>query len=392
MLWPNSLGEFYATFTGFLGFKPNSAEGKTMGLAAYGFENAEIYTLLHEKIFQNSEADFLLKSKEFVASTWEERYKFLEETLNIKNLPIAKRENIDKIYQDIAYAVQSIIVEVMIKMLKFGQAQFPSKRLCLAGGLAMNVSMNGKIIKSGLIDDIFVQPLASDNGSMLGAAILKNIEVMGNTNFSIMNHLYYGSEYSNYEIKQALEERNLKYRYSEKPWEEAAKLIADGEIIAWYNGRMEAGARALGNRSIISNPCDPKIKDIINDIKNREKWRPLAISILDEYKEEYLEGNISHCARFMIVTHVVKPEMRDTIPSALHIDNTTRPQVVIKEYNEPYYNLISEFNKLTGIPLVINTSLNDRGEPIVENPIQAIDFFLKSDLKALFLQNYIIKK
>jgi len=277
-------------------------------------------------------------------------------------------------------------------LIKIGKRKFKSNNLCLAGGVAMNCVMNSKILESGLIQDIFIQPLAGDNGSMIGSAMLKYVEKTGRNDFEEMRHLYYGTKYSNSYIEKMLKSKGLRFEYLKEPYKQAAKLIAEDKVIGWFNGKMEAGARALGNRSILSNPTKKKNKERMNTIKYREQWRPLAVSILDEYKHKYLQGYIPNCADFMIIARYIQNNMQDKIPAALHVDNSTRPQVVKKDVNESYYNLIKEFYKITGIPLVMNTSMNGRGEPIVENPEQALNLFNNTELDALFLENYFILK
>ncbi len=391
-LWPDSLGELYSTITGYIGFLPNSHEGKTMGLAPWGTIDPLLKKIFLDKIMHIGMDKYGFQNPELSRSTWEERYNYLEKILPFRRLSEGKRETIEQPYKDMAAIVQWAIEEVISNLVDYALSKVHSKNLCLAGGLAMNVSMNGKLLSSGKIDDIFVQPLAGDNGSILGAAILKYIDSTGKNSFNRMEHLYYGPAYSNNDIENILKGQGLVYRYVDDPWNHAAAMLAENKVIAWYNGRMEAGARSLGNRSMLSNPSSNEMKDHVNELKNREKWRPLALSILPECASEFLDGFIPQCANFMIITRDVKQDKKELIPSAMHIDGSTRPQVVQKETNEPYYLLIKEFYRLTGIPLVINTSLNDRGEPIVESPEQAINLLNKSPIDALFLQNYIIKR
>lgn len=389
--WPHSLGELYATITGYLGFTPNSGEGKTMGLAPYGNKkNQFINDIFLKHIVKFEKDNFQLLSPQLTASTWEERYNFLENIIPFSRLKEKKYEIIDSNYKDLAAVLQFTIESIMINIINKGKELFLSNNLCLAGGLAMNVSMNNVIFESTGFKNIFIQPLAGDNGCMLGAALIKWHELSGQTSFPRMEHLYYGTSYSNREIEDILKSKFISYKFIKSPEEEAAKLLAEGEIIGRFSGRMEAGARSLGNRSILSHPGLLETKDNVNELKNREKWRPLALSIIEEEAHQYLEGNIPDCAQYMIISRQIKNDKRGKIPSALHIDNSTRPQVVKEKTNPSFYKLINEFYKLTGIPLILNTSLNDRGEPIVEHPEQAINYFFKSGIKALFLENYLI--
>lgn len=390
--WPNSLGNLYSSFTKFLGFKPLSAEGKTMGLAAYGKNNRRYEKLFNDKIMKVSNNGYKIKSNTFGSPTKIDSINYIKKVFSLDFLEEKKREKFNQKYKNLAYLIQTKLEEAVISLIRGGQKTFMCKNLCLAGGVAMNCSMNGKILDSGLIENIFIQPLAGDNGAMIGSAILKYIEKTGFRNFEPMHHLYYGTKYSNTYIKKLLRSNDVTFKYFEKPWKHAAKLIAENKIIGWFNGRMEAGARALGGRSVLSNPIEKKMKDRVNTLKNREKWRPLAMSILEEHKNQYLEGHIPDCANFMIITRTVKNDKKNKVPAALHIDGTTRPQIVRKETNKPYYNLIREFYKITGTPLVINTSMNDRGEPIVEKPEQALKLLSDGKLDALFLENYLVTR
>lgn len=390
-VWPDSLGIFYSTLTGFLGFKPNSGEGQTMGLAPYGKPDENIERIFATELISYDNYGYKVKKK-LIVGDYETRYALLEEIFSVKKLIKEKRNDIDQIYKNIAYYLQKTVEEIIIGIVCSNQQKLRSKNLCLAGGLAMNVSLNSKIFHSGLVDNIFIQPLAGDNGCMIGSAILEIMERTNIRNFTPLEHLYYGTEYSNEYILDFLKSTNTEFSHVENPWEVAAKLVADGKVIGWFNGRMEAGARALGNRSIISNPCKPQYKDLVNDIKDRERWRPLAMSILEEFQHDYIDGIIPQCAKFMIIALPVRKGKINRIPAAVHVDGSTRPQIVSKKDNLIFHNLIHEFYKLTGIPLVMNTSLNGRGEPIVESPEQAHKFFMESDLDAIFLQNFVVFK
>lgn len=390
--WPNSLGILYSTITGFLGFMPNSGEGQTMGLAPYGEVDDRLQKAFAEHVLAIDESGYSLQDERLFRGPLDKRYTLLEEIFGIKKLTKKKRNVIQDEYKNLAFLLQQTIEEIVLKLIADGQQVFPSKKVCLAGGLAMNVSLNGKILDSGIVDDIFVQPLAGDNGCMIGAAILEQLERSGTCDFLPMRHLYYGPEYSNEYIETFLQQQGVAFSFIEKPWKKAAQLVAEGKIVGWFNGRMEAGARALGNRSLISNPCKHEYKDMVNDFKDRERWRPLALSILDEYKHDYLSGKIPLCASFMIITRHVHKDKIDRIPAAVHIDGTTRPQIVSQETNPQYHQLIKEFYDLTGVPLVMNTSMNGRGEPIVEHPEQALNFFKQSGIDAMFLQNYMLIK
>jgi carbamoyltransferase len=391
-VWPNSLGILYSTLTGFLGFQPNSGEGQTMGLSSYGKFDESLQKKFTEKLMNFDEFGYKLQNSRLYIGDYEDRYVLLEEIFSMKRLEKRKRDAIEACYQNLAFQLQQTVEKIILNLITSNQKKFTTKKVCLAGGLAMNVSMNKRILDSGIVDDIFIQPLAGDNGCMIGAAILERLKCSGNCCFEPMRHLYYGTEYSNEYIEDYLKNKGVGFCYVEKPWKEAARLVAKGSIIGWFNGRMEAGARALGNRSIISNPCKHKYKDLVNDLKDRERWRPLALSILEEYQHDYIDGKIPLCANFMIIARPVREEKINRIPAAIHVDGTTRPQIVSKQNNLPFHSLIEEFFRLTGVPVVMNTSLNGRGEPIVEHPEQALNFFWESSLDAMFFQNFLVLK
>lgn len=391
-VWPNSLGVLYSTLTGFLGFQPNSGEGQTMGLSSFGRFDESVQNLFAEKLMNYDDSGYTQQDPRLFIGNYEDRYVILEEIFGMKRLEKRKREVIESSYKNLAFHLQQTVEKVILNLIVLNQKVFSTTKVCLAGGLAMNVSMNKRILDSGIVDDVFVQPLAGDNGCMIGAAILERLKRLGNCCFEPMRHLYYGTEYSNDFIKGYLKKKGVDFCFLKEPWIEAASLVAKGKIIGWFNGRMEAGARALGNRSIISNPCRYMYKDLVNNLKDRERWRPLALSILEEHQHDYIDGKIPLCANFMIISRHVKKDKIDRIPAAVHVDGTTRPQIVSKQTNLPFYRLIEEFYRLTGVPVVINTSLNGRGEPIVEHPEQALNFFWESALDAMFFQNFLVLK
>jgi len=253
----------------------------------------------------------------------------------------------------------------------------------------LNCKMNGRILESGLIDDIFIQPAAGDAGCALGAALWLAHEE--GFKFKKMDHIYFGPEYSNEEVEKALKTANLKYEEISDPSGTAAELLAQGKIVGWFQGRMEAGPRALGNRSILADPRDPEIKDKLNYlVKHREPFRPFCPSMLDKAKKEYLEN--AYESPFMILSFRVPEEKRKEIPGVVHVDGSVRPQTVTKEANPRYYKLISEFEKLTGVPVVLNTSFNIKGEPMVCKPEQAIADFYSTGMDALIINDFLVAK
>jgi carbamoyltransferase len=252
--------------------------------------------------------------------------------------------------------------------------------------------MNGYIWKTCDLKNIFVQPVSGDDGTTLGSAMAVYLENGGNPdNFSKLEHVYFGPSFSNEEIEAALKKANLDYKISADISKETAKLIADGKIIGWFQGRMEVGPRALGSRSILVDPRKAEMKDIVNDkVKFREAWRPFCPSILYERASDYLEK--WHETPFMILTFTIKEDKRNKIPAVNHVDNTARPQLVKKEINPRYYDLIKEFENLTDEAVVLNTSFNIKGEPIVCTPEDAINCFLKTGIEVLAIGDFLVKK
>jgi carbamoyltransferase len=252
--------------------------------------------------------------------------------------------------------------------------------------------MNGKLLQSGLIDNIYVQPSSWDSETALGAAIQVYLDKKGKIPDVGFTHPYWGPEYSHEEIEAAIVKSKVnQYRYVENICAETAKILSQNKIIGWFQGRLEVGPRALGNRSILGNPQNPKMKDLINlKVKGREPWRPFAPSILEEYASTYLENY--HDSPYMVLTFKVNPNKIHDIISATHVDGTARPQTVSKTVNPKFWQLIDEFRKLTGIPVLLNTSFNLSDEPIVCKPEEALRTFYRCGLDCLVMGNYIIEK
>ncbi|MCK4240109.1 MAG: carbamoyl transferase, partial [Candidatus Atribacteria bacterium] len=263
------------------------------------------------------------------------------------------------------------------------------RRFCLAGGSALNCVGNGKLLEQDFVDEIFIQPAASDDGTAIGAAYL--LYTAEHKSRFKMEHAYWGPEYSNEEVEEVLKKFDFKFDYYDDIEGIVAELLNRGEIVGRFQGRMEIGPRALGNRSILANPTIPEMADEVNiKVKHREPWRPFAPSMLEESAKEYLKN--SYPSPFMILSSKVIEEKQKEIPAVVHVDGTTRAQTVTKKINQRYYRLISEFEKVSGVPVILNTSLNDRGEPIVCSPFDAINTFKKTGLTYLAIENYMVRK
>ena len=380
--WPNSLGLFYAQFTQYLGFQPYSDEWKVMGLAPYGEPGINL--------------------REFIIPDDNPYKVFTRLLLDNKPSPLAgitarlgpQREaesEIDPKHKNVAFAVQDACEEAMMTLARAAVAKTGSRNICLAGGVALNSKANGKILSSGIVDRIFVQPAAGDDGVCLGAALAPYLDNGGKLPMHKMRHAYLGAENSDEEIEKALTTYKLRATRVADPAAAAAEMLANGKILGWVQGRMEFGPRALGARSILADPRDPEMNAKVNNaVKFREWWRPFAPSMLAEVAGEYIESATD--SPFMILTAQVKPEKRSVIPSVTHVDGSARPQTVERDVNPLYWRLIREFGNRTGVPVVMNTSFNLRGEPIVSTPTDAVRTFFSSGMDALVIGSFVVEK
>jgi carbamoyltransferase len=379
--WPNSLGLFYAQFTQYLGFVHNSDEWKVMGLAPYGSPGVnlgEFISLNYEAYRVN--APLLFERNNGTSA--------IAKRLGPERTP---ESEIDDSFKNIAFAVQDACEAAMLALVKLATEKTRCRNVCLAGGVALNSKANGKIQASGMVDHIFVQPAASDDGVALGAVFAPYLDNGGRLPMKPLRHVYLGPEFSDAEIEKALRTYKLRATKLNDIAATAAELLANGKIIGWFQGRMEFGPRALGHRSILADPRDPEMNAKVNNaVKFREWWRPFAPSMLKEVAGEYLEHACD--SPFMILTNPVRPEKRDVIPSVTHVDGSARPQTVEKEISPLYWNLINEFGKRTGVPVLMNTSFNLRGEAIVNTPTDAIRTFFSSGMDALVIGSYLVEK
>ena len=279
----------------------------------------------------------------------------------------------------------------MMNVVRLALEKTGSKNLCLAGGVALNSKANGKIVASGIVQNIFVQPAASDDGVALGAALAPFLDGGQRLPLKPMRHAYLGPSFDDDAIASTLATYKIRAQRLSDPAATAAEFLSQGKILGWYQGRMEFGPRALGSRSIIADPRDPEMNAKVNNaVKFREWWRPFAPSFKKEAAPEYLES--AYDSPFMILTAQVRPEKRSVIPSVTHVDGSARPQTVEQQINPLYYRLIDEFGKRTGVPVVMNTSFNLRGEAIVHTPTDAIRTFFSSGMDALVLGGYLVEK
>jgi carbamoyltransferase len=380
--WPNSLGLFYAQFTHFLGFTPYSDEWKVMGLAPYGEPGINLRDFIVPDDNPYRVATNLLIAPE------SDPFRGIEPRLGPPRLP---ESDIDARHKNLAFAVQEMCELAMLTLARAAVAKTGCGNLCLAGGVALNSKANGKILSSGIVDRIFVQPAASDDGVCLGAVLGPTLDAGERLPVRKMRHAYLGNECSDAEIEKALATYKIRAVRVADPAAVAAELLANGKILGWVQGRMEFGPRALGSRSILADPRDPEMNAKVNNaVKFREWWRPFAPSLLQEAAGEYLESATD--SPFMVLTAQVRPEKRSVIPSVTHVDGSARPQTVERDVNPLYWRLINEFGRRTGVPVIMNTSFNLRGEPIVSSPTDAIRTFFSSGMDALIIGSFVVEK
>lgn len=420
--FPHSLGLLYSSFTSFLGFKVNDGEYKVMGMAPYGqpkymdrikklikfFDDGSYlldlkYFSFHRSIDKTYSPEFVKlfgkprnkESKFFTRrSGWPSHFGPEPDNKSYEKMALEQ-----EYYADIAASIQAVIEEAIIGLAKEAYKLTGCSKLCLAGGVALNSVANWKIVQKTPFKEIFIQPAAGDSGGALGAALYVYNSVFDQPRKFLMENAYYGQKYGRGEIKSCVDNKGLKFEVFEqenKLLDSIVKEIINGKVIGWFQGQSEWGPRALGSRSILADPRRPDMKDIINaKIKFREPYRPFAASVLAEQAEDFFDiSNVQnhYPARFMLYVVNVKKDKRKTIPAITHIDNTSRPQVVFKKDNQRYWKLINKFYQTTGIPLVLNTSFNLKGEPIVNSPEDAFSTFLRSNLDVLVLEDFVIRK
>lgn len=380
--WPNSLGLFYAEFTAYLGFQRYSDEWKVMGLASYGEPGVNLRGFVVP-----DDAPYWVDARRLLGGHPDD-LSAIESLLGPRRAP---ESEIGDRHRNTAYAVQDTCEQAMLTVVRAAIEKTRCRNVCLAGGVALNSKANGKILTSGFLDGLFIQPAATDDGVALGAALAPYLEGGEGVPQSVMRHAYLGPAYGDEEIEAALRTYKLRYAKLEDPAKTAAELLAAGKILGWFQGRMEFGPRALGNRSILADPRDPEMNVKVNNaVKFREWWRPFAPSILAEAADEYLESATD--SPFMALTGAVKPEKRGVIPAVTHVDGSTRPQTIERSVNPRYWQLTHEFGKRTGVPVVMNTSFNLRGEAIVNMPADAVRTFYSSGMDALVIGDFLVEK
>jgi carbamoyltransferase len=392
---PHSLGGVYATFTEFLGFTPYMDEGKVTGLASYGSYRQELQDKLDKVLsFDTNTGHYAVNPYMRFIGAHSFGRRFTDEFVELFGMPRHRSQSaLEAPYPDIAFAVQWRLEQTVMAMVRHLIEHTGLRNVCLAGGVAMNCAMNGKIAQMPEVARLFIQPAATDNGVSLGAAQLAAREHGEEVRFP-MRHLYWGPSYSNEEIERVLKQAKIQYRKSSHIAADTAQLLAEGKIVGWMQGAMELGARALGNRSILASPLVHDMKDRLNlEVKNREHWRPFCPSVKAEHYTRFIAaGTNTASADFMIVALPVVEQERPNIPSCIHVDGTARVQSVAREVNPLFWSVLDEFEQRTGYGILINTSFNIQGEPTICTPQDALRCFFSSGMDALAIGDFLLQK
>ena len=398
--FPHSLGIFYTAFTQFLGFPKYGDEYKMMGLSAYGeprFADKVRRVVRTENDQCQLNLDYFTHHSKGVEMTWYGGEPTLGAIFSHKmshdfGEPRLPRSEIQQRDKDLAASVQRVLEENYFALLNFVHKQTGATAVCLAGGVALNCVANGMILERTSFRDVYVQPAAHDAGTSIGAALYVQHHKLGLPRCFEMRHVYYGPEYSDAEVLLALESAGCRFHKlaGDDLIDCTVEAITDGKIVGWFQGRMEFGPRALGNRSILADPRRKDMKEILNSrIKYREPFRPFCPSILVERVGKYFETD--YPSPFMVMAYKIRPEQRERIPAVTHGDGTGRLQTVQREVNPLYWKLIHRFEEVTGVPVLLNTSFNEN-EPIVQTPAEAIDCFLRTQMDVLSIGGFLLRK
>jgi carbamoyltransferase len=418
--FPHSLGLLYSAFTAFLGFEVNEGEYKVMGMAPYGqpryvdkvwklitvYEDGSFWLDMDYFSFQHStEHTYSSKFEQLFGKPREPKSLFFTQESGYPSYFGEKPGNYNELcvenqhYADIAASIQVVTEDVMLNMAKALHRDTGLRRLCLAGGVALNSVANSRLLRESGFEELYIQPSPGDGGGALGGALYVYHHVLNNPRSFVMDHAYWGQAHSHDAIRQFLVESGIRHEFigdEDGVLDRTVETLKAGNVVGWFNGRFEWGPRALGNRSILGDPRRAEMKDIVNTkIKFREPYRPFAPSILVEHCESFFD--LAHPAqqypaRFMLYVVDVKPEKRDVIPATTHANGTGRVQVVLRETNPRYYRLIERFHQATGVPVILNTSFNLKGEPVVNTPREAYSSFMRSGIDLLVLDQFLVWK
>jgi carbamoyltransferase len=387
---PHSLGLVYSAVTDYLGFRPWGGEGKVMGLAPYG-DPDRYYRPMREVVHWSEDGRLAvdLRCFDYHVTGWTRWISpAFEEIFGPRRLP---ESELTERHADVAAALQRVVEEATLALLRFLHRRVPSRHLCLAGGVALNSVLNGRILREGPFEHVFVQPAANDAGTALGGALALAHGRRRLPRREALDRVDLGPEFSDAACLAAARRPGLRVETPADLVERTAELLTAGKIVGWFQGRMEVGARALGHRSILADPRDPAMKDTLNHrVKHREGFRPFAPSVLAECADAYFEGAVS--SPFMLFVFPVRAAQRARVPAITHVDGTARVQTVTRETNPLYYRLIEAFQRRTGVPVLLNTSFNVRGEPIVCTPDDAVRCFRGTEMDYLALGPVLVEK
>lgn len=390
--YPHSLGMFFGTITELLGYKHDSDEWKVMGMAAYGNDNTPYYDRL-KKVIRLEENGTIELDLDYFSFFVEGAPCFNEKLISILCDP-AKDHNFSQIHFDIARAAQRVLEDALIHLLKHLYKVTQCSKLVLAGGVFMNSLFNGKILKTTPFQDVFISSCPDDSGLSIGAALYRYYEKYSKVRNSVMSHNFFGPHFSSKKIEDELKKYKINYSKPENLYDYVAHALDSGKVVGWFQGAMEFGQRALGNRSILADPRRVEMKDIVNaSIKYRESFRPFAPAVLEEDMPLFFEQSLilSRCS-FMGFALPVKEEMQTVIPAVVHNDGTARVQSVSKAVSPSLHRLLSSFKSISGVGVLLNTSFNIQGEPIVLSPLDAIRTFYSSGIDLLVLEDFVIEK
>ena len=390
--FPHSVGLLFSAITAYLGFRVNDAEWKVMGLAPYG---KPTYVDRFREVVDIKDDGSIRLNLKYFAHGYSTTRTFNARWEKLFGRPQRPRESeLTDFHRDIAHSGQKIVEEIMVKMAAHLHRQTGLKNVCLAGGVGLNCVANWRILQESGFKSIFIQPAAGDSGGALGTAFYIYNSVLDNRRTFRMEHGCWGPSFTDTEIEAALKQAGATYAIvddEDELLEQTARMIAEGKVVGWFQGRLEFGPRALGSRSLLADPRDPKMKDVINaKVKFREAFRPFAPSVLKEHAHEYFEVPPGMDLPYMLLVPKVRRDKRSVIPAVTHEDGTGRVQTVTEEQNGRYYRLIRVFERLTGVPVVINTSFNIRGEPIVCTPHDAYNTFVNTGIDALVMGNCVV--
>ncbi len=415
--FPHSVGLLYSAFTAYLGFRVNNGEYKVMGMAPYGEPRYvdKVYKVVHVADDGSIEINLDYFSYHYSTSdTYNRRFVELfgpprqpeSEFFTLVTHPRRNHPQWDERvaaenqrFADIAASIQLVTEEIMLKMAHTAYRKTGSDRLVMAGGVALNSVGNGRIMRETPFKEVWIQPAAGDSGGALGAALYAYHVILGQPRRFVQEHNYWGAEYTEAQMRQAIEARGFPYKRfddMEQLLDRAVDAILQGKVIGWFQGRFEWGPRALGSRSILADPRREEMKEIVNTkIKFREPFRPFAPVILEERAAEYFTTpslDRQYPPRFMLMVSPFREDKRDKVQAVCHVGGTGRMQTVRREWNPAYYRIVEKFGEATGIPVLLNTSYNLRGEPIVNTPQEALNTFANSDLDHLVMGPFLVSK